>query len=116
MLQVNDLQEKQEAVTVVKIAAKEASYNYDCLFEQDGCTARFKTKTDMLILIHANSCPFNYDNTSEYYEVEEIRSVYGKASRKLFLVKWEGYGEERNSWVPEGSLLRDGCKESIDAF
>ena len=45
-----------------------------------------------------------------------VRAVYGKASRKLFLVKWEGYPESDNSWMPEGSLLRDGCKESIDEF
>ena len=74
----------------------------------------FKTKHGMKI--HAASCPFNYGNTSEYFSVEEILAVYGKASRKLFLIKWEGCPESENSWVPEHSLLQDGCKESIDDF
>ena len=51
--------------------AKEASYDYyPCLFEQGGCTARFKTKHG--IQIHAATCPFNYVNTSQYFEVEEV--------------------------------------------
>ena len=80
----------------------------------DGCPARFKTKLDMLT--HTSTCPFNYVNSSKYYEVKEVLAVYGKAVRKLFLIKWEGYPADSNSWVPEHSLLRDGCKESIDAF
>ena len=107
-------QEKQEPATAEEIAAKEASYKHPCYFERDGCTARFKTKQGMLT--HTTTCPFNYANSSKYFEVEEVRAVYGKASRKLFFVKWEGYPETENSWVPEGSLLRDGCKESIDDF
>lgn len=58
-------QEKQEPATEEEIVAKEASYGYPCLFEQDGCTARFKTKHGMQI--HAASCPFNYANTSQYF-------------------------------------------------
>ena len=48
--------------------------------------------------------------------VNHIRAVFGKAERKLFLVRWEGYEEEDDSWETEHSLLRDGCKESIDEF
>ena len=58
----------------------------------------------------------NYTNSSKYYDVEEIRTVYGKASHKLFLMKWEGYPESKKSWLTEHSLLQDGCKESIDDF
>ena len=68
------------------------------------------------MLTHTSTCPFNYANSIKYYEVEEVLTVYGKASHKLFLIKWEGYPADSNSWVPEHSLLRDGCKESIDAF
>ena len=68
------------------------------------------------MLSHVTSCPFNYANSSRYFEVEEVLTVYGKASRKLFLVKWEGFPDSENSWVPEHSLFRDGCKESIDNF
>ena len=104
----------EEASTEEEITAKEASYDHPCYFEQDGCPTRFKTKLGMLT--HTTTCHFNYANTSKYFEVEEVLAVFGKASRKLFLVKWEGYPESRNSWLPEQSLLRDGCKESIDAF
>ena len=41
-------QEKQAPATAAEIAAKEATYDHPCLFEQDGCTARFKTKLGML--------------------------------------------------------------------
>ena len=64
-------QEQQEPATEEEIMAKEASYDYyPCLFEQGGCTARFKTKHG--IQIHAATCPFNYVNTSQYFEVEEV--------------------------------------------
>ena len=107
-------QENERPPSAEEIAKKEASYEHPCYFEKDGCPARFKTMQGMLT--HTTTCPFNYANTSKYFDVEAIRAVYGKAERKLFLVKWEGYEESENSWLPEQSLLRDGCKESIDAF
>ena len=74
-----------------EIAVKEANYDHPCQIEPDGCTARFKTEQGMLR--HVTTCPFNYANSSRYFEVEKVLSVYGKASRKLFLVKWEDYPE-----------------------
>ena len=68
------------------------------------------------MVIHTASCQCNYVNSNKYYTVEAIRAVYGKSSLKLFLVKWEGYGEDENSWVTEDSLLCDGFKEIIDNF
>ena len=67
------------------------------------------------MLIHVNSCAYNYANTSKYFEVKQILDVYGKAERRLFLVDWENHpGKE--SWLTEHSLLSDGCKDSIDDF
>ena len=58
----------------------------------------------------ARSTTSTLANTSKWKKCER------STAKRLFLVKWEGYPESENSWMPEGSLLRDGCKESIDAF
>ena len=54
--------------------------------------------------------------TEDCHPVKEIKTVFGKVERKLFLVSWEGYGEEEDLWMPEHSLLHDGCKDTIDSF
>ena len=107
-------QDKVTKATPTEIKAKEQTYKFPCLFCEDGCDARFKTEEGMLR--HATTCDFNYGVTSNYFEVEKIKAVFGKSQRKLFLVSWKGYGEEEDSWVTEHSLMRDGCKESIDDF
>ena len=108
-------QVKVGAATPQEIEVKEQEYEFPCFFcEAGGCDTRFKTEGDMLR--HATTCDFNYAVSSKYYEVDRILKVYGKARRKLFLVRWEGYTEEDDSWVTEHSLLRDGCKDSIDEF
>ena len=48
--------------------------------------------------------------------MDKILAVYGKAQRKLFYVRWEGYNSDEDSWVTEHSLLADGCKDAIDEF
>ena len=68
------------------------------------------------MLRHVTTCDFNYGATSEYFEVEEIKIVFGKAQRKLFFASWQGYGEKADSWVTKHSILMDGCKDSIDEF
>jgi hypothetical protein len=50
------------------------------------------------------------------YEVEQIlaHAVCGKRKEKplyKYLVKWEGYGQEHNSWEPESNLV--GTCESL---
>lgn len=65
--------------------------------------------------IHRTTCVFGYSATPEFFEVDRIIDVYGKASRKMFLVQWKGYPGQ-DSWEPEHSLYRDGCKPSIDEF
>ncbi len=38
----------------------------------------------------------------------------GKQANKQYLVKWEGYGPEHNSWEPEAHLLR--CEEALKEY
>lgn len=47
-----------------------------------------------------------------HYEVEAILDHRGPPNKRHYLIKWEGYGEESNSWEPrehldEGPLLRE---------
>ena len=106
-------QEKVGALTEEAIKKMMKSYKYACTFAKAGCTQRFKTKKGMAI--HACSCSFNYGRTEEAFPVEEVLEVFGKATRKLFLVQWEGYPGQ-DSWVPEDSLIQDGCAEAIKEF
>ena len=48
-----------------------------CFFGSAGCPARFTDTNSMLQ--HAAFCAFNYQNTTKYFEVEEILAVFGKA-------------------------------------
>ena len=84
-----------------------------CEHAKAGCTQRFKTKTDMKI--HSCSCTFNYGLTEKKWEVEKILAVFGRAERKLFLVKWTDHPDE-DSWQKEHSLLQDGCADIMKAF
>ena len=47
--------------------------------------------------------------------MEKIIAVYGKAQRRLFLVRWANYPGQ-DSWQKEHSLLQDGRKDVIDDF
>lgn len=100
---------KQDQVTPVtrdKIKAMEGKLKFPCDFKDTGYTTRFNSEA--AIQSHRSSCTFNYGTTSEAFEIETIQSVYDKAARKLFLVKWSVY--EETSWEPEHLLLRDGYK------
>ena len=106
-------QEKVGKITTQMLDKKMQSYKYQCEFAEAGYTQRFKTKRDMKI--HMCTCIFNYGTTDEAYQVDEITTVFGKAERRLFKVKWDGYTGQ-DSWVPEHSLLQDGCMEAIKTF
>ena len=99
-------QVKTTAATAMEIAAKMKKYKHACEYAKAGCRERFKTKAGMRI--HACSCNYNYGLTEEKWEVDKILAVYGKAERKLFLVKWTDRPGE-DSWQKEHSLLQDGC-------
>lgn len=104
---------KTSAATVAEIQAKMKKYKYKCEYAGAGCSQRFKTKRGMTI--HCSSCNFAYATTETKDEVEEIISVFGKAERKLFLVRWKGFPGQ-DSWEKEHSLLQDGCAPSIKDF
>jgi len=47
----------------------------------------------------------------EEYIVEEILDSHLRHNKLEFLVKWEGYMNENNSWEPE-----DSCKNACNAI
>ena len=52
--------------------------------------------------------------TAGKYEVTGISAVFGRKSRKLHKVKWEGYPDSNeDTWGTEKILLEDGCREVI---
>ena len=60
--------------------------------------------------------PIEIDDSLEY-EVERVlddRNVGGKSSKKEFLIKWQGYGPEHNTWEPEKNLKN--CKEILEEY
>lgn len=50
--------------------------------------------------------------TSVYYVVEQILDVSGSGADKVFLVKWEGYSDDENTWEPAAFLP----KKMVAAF
>ena len=48
------------------------------------------------------------------YEVEAILAVRKRGRTSQYLVKWQGYGDEDNTWEPEQHLA--GSQDLLDAF
>jgi hypothetical protein len=48
--------------------------------------------------------PVSFDDGHVEYEVERILSVRRKRSGMEYLVKWLGYGDHENSWLPASAL------------
>ena len=101
---------KREAIKATSEEAKavEIKYQHQC----DFCSRRFKTQGNMLK--HRAHCVYNYDTTSEVFEIEQIVDVFGYAHARWFLVKYKGYPTPE--WSREHLLLRDGCRDSIRDF
>jgi len=38
------------------------------------------------------------------YKIDKILETKGRGRSKRYLVKWQGYGDEFNSWVPASDL------------
>lgn len=52
-----------------------------------------------------------------YYEVESIvDSRRVGARRRLFRVRWAGYGMDADTWEPERQLREDGVGELIQKY
>ena len=101
---------KRQAIKATSAEAKavEAKYQHKC----DFCSRRFKTQANMQK--HRAHCVYNYDTTSEVFEIESIVDVFGYAHSRWFLVKYKGY--QMPEWSREHLLLRDGCRDSIREF
>ena len=44
------------------------------------------------------------------------RRKTGRRTTYRYLVKWQGYAAEWNTWEPEETLIEDWCKELIDEY
>lgn len=53
------------------------------------------------------------DETDNEFEVENIIADKMKGRTRLFLVRWKGYGEADDSWVPEFDL---GCPAVLEKY
>lgn len=113
--QIIQRQDAVDKATVTEIMQKEKKYKFKCPFADEGCNARFKTKNGMMI--HRATCDCGYSTTEKKFVVGDIVQVFGKASRKLYKVRWKNYPDpEDDSWESEKMLLQDGCREVIDNF
>ena len=48
------------------------------------------------------------------WEVDEVLDARGCPTYRFYLVRWKGYGEEDNSWIPK--LWAEGCEEKVNDF
>jgi len=46
-------------------------------------------------------------NNEEYFSIEAIRKHEWRKGKLFFRVKWTGYGEEENSWLPANQMESD---------
>src|SRR5882757_7924530 len=70
----------------------------------------------LLLPHHPPQYPSQSINQEGYpeYEIEEILVSRKRGRGIQYLVKWEGYGNEENTWEPRGNL--DDAKEVISEF
>lgn len=52
-------------------------------------------------------------NFKDIYEIDEILGDKIISKKKYYLVKWEGFDEEHNSWEPKSHL---NCKEALREY
>ena len=48
------------------------------------------------------------------WEVKEAIDARGCPTYRFYMVRWKGYGEDDNSWIPK--LWAEGCAEKVDDF
>ena len=102
-------QHKLKPPTKDAIEEAETEYKHTCEF----CDRKFKTSRGLKI--HVTSCNFQHGLTDEAYPIEKINAVFGSTKYRWFRVQWDGHPGE-DSWMPERSLVKQGCKESIKDF
>jgi hypothetical protein len=57
----------------------------------------------------------------EIYNVEKILAERGEGDNVEFLVRWEGYPDERSTWEPrenflQGDALQKVCRSKVVAY
>lgn len=55
------------------------------------------------------------NGVEEFFEVQEIvdHKYKGKRMKKLYLIRWQGYGPESDTWEPEDSLM---CPDIVEKY
>lgn len=56
----------------------------------------------------------NTDDDEIEYVVEQILDRKMKKGKYMYLVKWEGYNNDHNTWEPEKNLTN--CKKILKQF
>lgn len=52
-------------------------------------------------------------NESTVYKLDEILAHKKKYKKMFFLVSWEGFGPDHNTWEPESNIL---CQSTLDGY
>lgn len=52
-------------------------------------------------------------NESTVYKLDEILGHKKKYKKMFFLVSWEGFGPDHNTWEPESNIL---CQSTLDGY
>lgn len=98
---------KPPSLTAIKEAA--ADYKHQCEF----CDRKFKTARGLKI--HTKSCNHQHGLTDKEFPIDKLNAVFGTPQFRWFKVQWEGYPGQ-DSWMPERSLKKQGCADSIKDF
>jgi hypothetical protein len=56
----------------------------------------------------------NGNNSSHEYDVERVVDMRSGFSGVEYLIKWQGWSEEENTWEPENHL--QNCKQLLNDF
>jgi len=60
--------------------------------------------------------PLYYDHGDPCYTVERIVDHKGNGKNKRWLVKWQGYADDDNTWEPKQNLLDPAVWELVEAY
>ena len=93
---------QQEEVSETTQNEARAKCKFAC--PHPGCNHVFLTKRGMTI--HAGKCQWKNE-----FAIEEILNHRGPVTARQYLVRWQGYNAQHNSWIPKSSLDPEAIKD-----